>query len=175
MSLLFETVIDLSTRDAENCTAARSPSETLEDFFGYCAVIDVHSNAGEISAAEVTNAVESITRELQTLDEQYGSDSFSITRFLFKTKSNDDDAGRFFSTEALLVLSKIKAQLVGTDMPELTARADSSEGDMKNIEFSILTNLSLQGVESGHHYQLMAPPLVVRADGNSPVRAVLVS
>lgn len=175
MSLLFETIIDLSTRDAENSTVARSPSGTLEDFFGYCAVIDVHSKAGEISAAEVTYAVESITRELQMLDEQYGSDSFSIKRFLFKTKNNEGDAGRFFSTEALLVLSKTGAQLVGIDMPQLTARAEKSEGDKKDIEFSILTNLCLQGVESGHHYQLIAPPLVVCAGETSPVRAVLIS
>lgn len=172
MPLEFENMCDLSPspKQGQSFAQAHSPSKNLGDFVGSCTVFSMETGDGDISADEVQQALSIIEEELKRFQEKYGKDSFTQSRFLFKTKNNDGTGGRFLSQEALKVLTDAGAQLVGIDMPKLIV-----QDHFDAPKFSYIVNLCLDFIEPGYHYQLLAPPLLMPEIDPVPVRPILVS
>lgn len=168
---LFDTMVDLSpSTEGITFALAHSKSNNLSDFLGLCTVLSMESGTGDVSAEEVVKAISAVEKESKSASEENGTDYFTQSRFLFKTKTDNGVGGRFLSSDAIKILSELGAQLVGIDMPSL-----ASENLSEEPKFSYIINLCLDLIDSGHNYTLLAPPLLMQEISPVPVRPVLAS
>lgn len=166
--------------------AMRSTSSDLTRYLGNCLLLEITSDANEITASLLLSAVE----RLGEFPEQLFPDKIIIkTGF----ESNDKQYPSL-SVDALLWLQSRGIVLVGIDTPSIDAEGSVlNEAFMNTHKMVWLVNLDLKNASGGRMYFLSALPLVSslpapasarlgpadRSSGHEvisvPVRAVLIS